>query len=57
MARYSKVSQQEVARAIMKYQKGEYKTIKGKKQAISIGPSEARRKGAKVPPPPKKKAA
>ncbi|MNC93792.1 hypothetical protein D3C83_105020 [compost metagenome] len=32
------------------------KTVKSKKQAIAIGLSEARKKGAKVPPTPKKKS-
>jgi hypothetical protein len=60
MARYGKKAQQSVARAMHKRKKGTLKSGKsGKrvtnpKQAVAIGLSEARRKGAKVP---KKKAA
>jgi hypothetical protein len=57
MAKYTKEAQEEAAKVIRKYKKGEYKTIKGRKQAIAIGLSEARRKGDKVPPPRKKQAA
>ena len=60
MARYGKKAQQSVARAMRKRKRGTLKSGKsGKrvtnpKQAVAIGLSEARRKGAKVP---KKKAA
>lgn len=57
MARkYSKKSQQSVKRAMHKFKRGELKSGKGghgkaksRKQAIAIGLSEARKKGAKVP--------
>lgn len=57
MARkYSKKSQQSVKRAMHKYKRGELKSgrgghasVKSRKQAIAIGLSEARKKGAKVP--------
>ena len=56
MARkYSKGSQKYVKRAMRKRKKGTLKsgrsgkTVKSKKQAIAIGLSEARKKGAKLP--------
>jgi hypothetical protein len=60
MARYGKSAQRSVKRAMHKRKKGTLKSgksgkrVKNRKQAIAIGLSEARRKGAKVP---KKKAA
>ena len=60
MARYSKGAGKSVKRAMHKKKKGTLKsgrsgkTVKSRKQAIAIGLSEARKKGAKVP---KKKAA
>ncbi|MGD1075649.1 MAG: DUF6496 domain-containing protein [Thermodesulfovibrionales bacterium] len=56
MARYGKKSQETVKEAVEKFKKGELesgksgKKVKSKKQAIAIGLSEARQKGAKVPP-------
>jgi hypothetical protein len=56
MARkYSKGASKSVERAMMKRKKGTLKSgrsgrkVKSKKQAIAIGLSEARKKGAKVP--------
>jgi hypothetical protein len=60
MARYGKKAQDTVEEAMHKYKKGELKSGKsGKKvtnpkQAVAIGLSEAREKGAKVPAPPQK---
>ena len=60
MARYGKKAQKSVKRAMHKRKKGKLKSgksgkrVKNRKQAIAIGLSEARRKGAKVP---RKKAA
>jgi hypothetical protein len=60
MARYGKGAKKSVKQAMHKRKKGTLKsgksgkTVKSRKQAIAIGLSEARRKGAKVP---KKKAA
>jgi len=60
MARYGKRAQKSVERAMHKRKKGTLKSgksgkpVKSRKQAVAIGLSEARRKGAKVP---KKKAA
>ena len=60
MARYGKRAQKSVEQAMHKRKKGTLKSgksgkpVKSRKQAIAIGLSEARRKGAKVP---KKKAA
>jgi hypothetical protein len=60
MARYGKRAQKSVKRSMHKRKKGTLKSgksgkpVKSRKQAIAIGLSEARRKGAKVP---KKKAA
>ncbi len=54
MAKYSKKASSEVRKAIKKTKKGTQKSGKGgkaksKKQAIAIGLSKARNKGAKVP--------
>ncbi len=56
MARkYGKKSQDIVRQAMHKYKEGELKSgqsekpVKSRKQAIAIGLSEAREKGAKVP--------
>jgi hypothetical protein len=55
MARYGKRAQKSVKRAMHKRKKGTLKSgksgkrVKSRKQAIAIGLSEARRKGAKVP--------
>jgi hypothetical protein len=57
MAKYSKGSQKAVKQAMHKKKRGKLKsgrsgkTVKSRKQAIAIGLSEARKKGAKVPPP------
>ncbi|MFZ2804520.1 MAG: DUF6496 domain-containing protein [Patescibacteria group bacterium] len=53
--KYGKASQKSVKRAVMKMKKGTLKSGKSKrrvtsrKQAIAIGLSEARKRGAKVP--------
>jgi hypothetical protein len=55
MARYGKAAQKSVKREMHKFKKGKLKmgksgkTVKSRKQAIAIGLSEARKKGAKVP--------
>jgi hypothetical protein len=55
MARYGKSAQRSVKRAMHKLKEGSLKSgksgkrVKTRKQAIAIGLSEARRKGAKVP--------
>jgi hypothetical protein len=55
MAKYGKAAQKSVKRAMHKRKEGTLKsgrsgkTVKSKKQAIAIGLSEAREKGAKVP--------
>ncbi len=57
MARYGEKAQESVKHAIEKMKKGKLKsgmsgkTVRNPKQAIAIGLSEARAKGAKVPPP------
>ncbi len=55
MAKYSKAASKSVEKAIHKEKQGKLKTgtgkkVKSRKQAIAIGLSEAREKGAKVPP-------
>ena len=60
MAKYSKTAQKKVKRAMHEKKKGTLKSgrsgkkVTSRKQAIAIGLSEARKKGAKVP---KKKSA
>jgi hypothetical protein len=55
MAKYGKKAQKSVERAMHKKKRGTLKsgrsgkTVKSRKQAIAIGLSEARKKGAKVP--------
>jgi hypothetical protein len=60
MARYGKKAQETVKETMKKFKKGELKsgksgkTVKRREQAIAIGLSEAREKGAKVPPVPER---
>ncbi|HET6460091.1 MAG TPA: DUF6496 domain-containing protein [Syntrophales bacterium] len=62
MARYGKKAQETVKEAMERFKKGELKSgrgrkkVKSRKQAIAIGLSEAREKGAKVPLPVSKKS-
>jgi len=55
MARYGKKAQQKVERAMRERKQGKLKSgrsgrkVTSRKQAIAIGLSEARKKGAKVP--------
>jgi len=55
MARYGKAASSKVKRAMHKRKRGTLKsgrsgkTVKSRKQAIAIGLSEARKRGAKVP--------
>lgn len=63
MAKYSKAAGKSVKRAMHKKKRGTLKsgrsgkTVKSRKQAIAIGLSEARKKGAKVPEKRSKKTA
>ncbi|HRE51157.1 MAG TPA: DUF6496 domain-containing protein [Flavitalea sp.] len=57
MPRYSKAAGKAVESAMRRKKKGALRSgsgamVKSRKQAIAIGLSEARKKGAKVPPPP-----
>lgn len=62
MAKYGKKAGEEVKHAVHKYKRGKQKSGKGgkggkaksRKQAIAIGLSKARKKGAKVPKKKKK---
>lgn len=60
MAKYGKKAQETVKGTMEKFKEGELKSgksgkkVKSRKQAIAIGLSEAREKGAKVPPVSKK---
>lgn len=55
MAKYGKKAKSEVKKAVSKTKQGKQhsgkgkKKVKSKKQAIAIGLSKARKKGAKVP--------
>ena len=57
MARYGKKAQSKVRETMRERKRGTLKSgrsgrkVKSRKQAIAIGLSEARREGAKVPPP------
>ena len=60
MPRYGKKAQDTVHEAMRKYKQGKLKSgrsgkkVKNPKQAVAIGLSEARKKGAKVPKKSKK---
>jgi hypothetical protein len=60
MAKYGKKASSEVKKAMHERKSGKLKSgrsgkkVKNRKQAIAIGLSKARRKGAKVPPKKKK---
>jgi Family of unknown function (DUF6496) len=60
MAMYGKKAQETIKETMEKFKEGELKSgksgkiVKSRKQAIAIGLSEAREKGAKVPPVSKK---
>jgi hypothetical protein len=64
MAKYSKKAEKTIESVMHRMKKGKLESgpggkggkVKNRKQAIAIAISEAREKGAKVPPPPKKKA-
>jgi len=59
MRKYSPKAQKTVEQAMHKMKRGKLKsgrsgkTVKSRKQAIAIGLSEARKKGAKMPRPPR----
>ncbi len=55
MPRYGPKAQEFVERQMHKLKHGGKDRPESRKQAIAIGLSEARRKGAKVPPPQKTK--
>ena len=63
MAKYSKAAQKSVVTAMKRMEEGKLesgksgKKVTNPKQAIAIGLSEAKEKGAKVPPRPKAGAA
>ena len=54
--KYGEAAQESVEKAMHKMKRGQLKsgksgkTVKSKEQAVAIGLSEARKKGAKVPP-------
>lgn len=60
MTKYGKKAQESVEKAMHKFKQGELKSggsgkqVTNPKQAVAIGLSEAREKGAKVPEPQKK---
>ncbi len=60
MAKYGEKAQETVKEAMKKFKKGKLKSgksekkVRSRKQAIAIGLSKARKRGAKVPRPPKK---
>ena len=60
MPRYGKKAQETVGEVLKEFKEGKLrsgrsgKKVKSREQAIAIGLSEARKKGAKVPRPPHK---
>ncbi len=61
MAKYGKKTQETVGEVLKEFEEGKLrsgrsgKTVTSRKQAIAIGLSEARKKGAKVPAAPRRK--
>lgn len=61
MAKYGKKAQNKVEKVMHEYKRGKLKSgrsskkVTSRKQAIAIGLSEARRRGAKMPRPPRRK--
>ena len=61
MPKYGKKAQEQVGEVIKEFEEGRLRSgrsgrrVTSRKQAIAIGLSEARKKGAKVPPAPRKK--
>ena len=61
MAKYGNKAQETVHKTMERFKKGKLeggksgKKVKSRSQAIAIGLSESRKRGAKVPPPPRKK--
>jgi hypothetical protein len=59
--KYGEASEKKVKRAMHEFKRGKLKsgrsgkTVKNRKQAIAIGLSEARKRGAKVPKAPSRK--
>ena len=56
MAKYSQKAQEKVEKTMHEFKEGKLKSgsgrkVKNRKQAVAIGLSKARQKGAKVPPP------
>lgn len=57
MAKYSPAAQKKVEKTMHEYKKGTlhsgrgHRKVTSRKQAIAIGLSQARKQGAKVPPP------
>ncbi len=62
MAKYSEKAQEKVHEVMHEMKEGKLrsgstgKKVTNRKQAIAIGLSEARKRGLKVPPPPKEKS-
>jgi hypothetical protein len=62
MPKYGKKAQEKVEKVMHEYKRGKLKSgksnkkVKSRKQAIAIGLSEARKRGAKVPRPKNKKS-
>ena len=60
MARYGKKAQETVGEVMKEFKEGKLRSgrsgtkVRSRKQAVAIGLSEARKKGAKVPKPPHK---
>jgi len=57
--RYGPVANRKIARTMHEFKRGELKSggsgrrVKSRRQAVAIALSQARRRGAKVPPPPR----
>jgi hypothetical protein len=56
---YDQIMQESIEEAVRKFERGELRCgrsgqkVMSRRQAIAIGFSEARKRGAKIPPPPR----
>jgi len=58
MPKYDQITQESIEEAVKRFERGELRSGRGgqkvmsRQQAIAIGFSQARKRGAKIPPPP-----
>lgn len=58
MPKYDQITQESIEEAVKRFERGELRSgrsdqkVMSRQQAIAIGFSQARKRGAKIPPPP-----